>query len=367
VIENCFVKGRNVETLIGLTLVKNAIVRNCKGTSLDPTILNKPRPLFVQATWAQNIIIENNEMENTRGMSFIDKNKSAAGYAGGDYRSLRVRFNKAKNLNGLRSDGEGDLNAIRGTASFVAMLSLQEAAVEVSWNESVMEPFQGAGEDLITSYGSKGTAANPILIHNNFIDGNYSKDPVRDNPTGTAIMLGDLNTATLQPQHNPATSPGYVWAYDNQLIRVHSGIAISSGNNNKVFRNRVVISAILPDGRDMRDLHGGTIIWDYYGWEVEQPTRPPSTTTSFTTIWCSCGVPTGDPAIRYFALRRRLIVSARHLPAPTTALRTPGGTTVLSTTALLSLPCPSVLPGPMKTPNTLFGERSNARRGSESE
>jgi hypothetical protein len=139
--------------------------------------------------------------------------------------------------------------------------------IEIAWNQVVNEPGRSRVEDNINIYLSSGTSSNPIRIHHNYIRGAYTVRPWQGGTTsdatwdydwgyaGGGILLGDGRSDVA-----------HVEAYDNQVVSTTNyGIAIASGHDISFYRNRVVSSGRLPDGRWIAEQNVGAYIWDLYG------------------------------------------------------------------------------------------------------
>jgi hypothetical protein len=235
-------------------------VKKSRGESTNPNVRGKAAGRFVFVVIGKRVVFENNEMENIGGgVWLIDSSDHTD--ATSRFKEVKVRYNRARNIDCRKSDGNGGYLAERELCSFASLNQQNKADVEIAWNEVINEPYQSTSEDLISSYQSSGTSDRPILIHDNFIHGSYPLDPAADQNTATCIQLGDGS----RPEAERAA--GWVKAYNNVVTNCHSGIAISGGHDNEVFGNRVVSSGQSPDGRSYKAGNVGITIWDYYGWD----------------------------------------------------------------------------------------------------
>jgi hypothetical protein len=133
----------------------------------------------------------------------------------------------------------------------------------------VNEPGNSRVEDTISIYQSSGTAASPILIHDNTINGAYNVAPWQSDYsdseydykfeyTGGGIMLGDGGNSV-------STVPAFVNAYNNTLIdTTNYGLAITSGHDLQIYNNTVSSTGVLPDGRVVVNQNVGIAIWNGY-------------------------------------------------------------------------------------------------------
>jgi hypothetical protein len=236
-------------------------VRGCRALGLNPNVAGKSVGRFVRLVKFDYAVIENNYLKQTGGIWLIQ-------YAGDPSKShtIKVRYNRAVNIDGRHSDGQGGYRkGIKDwdKVSFMAFNNqIGVPGMEVAWNEVINYPYQSAMEDVISGYVSGGVATSPLRIHDNYIQGTYGNDPL--NPaapgeegfySGAAIQVGD-NADNLDV--------GYTWAYGNQIVGNSGGaIGISGGHDTRVFNNRVVSSGALPNGKRWA-WGGGLAVWDYY-------------------------------------------------------------------------------------------------------
>jgi hypothetical protein len=259
-IQNCNLRSRGDFITEQIGHVK-LTVRGCRALGLNPNIAGRSVGRFVLLVTPDYAIIENNYFKQTGGIWLIE-------YAGdrrkGD--TIKVRYNRAVNIDGRHSDGNGGYRkGIKDWDRVSFMAFNQQRGVpgmEVAWNEVINYPYQSAMEDVISGYMSGGTPTSPLRIHDNYIQGTYGNDPL--NPaapgedgfySGAAIQIGD-NADNLDI--------GYTWAYGNQIVGNSGGaIGISGGHDTRVFNNRVVSSGALPNGKRWA-WGGGLAVWDYY-------------------------------------------------------------------------------------------------------
>lgn len=225
-------------------------VRNTKGQGIDPAIAGRTKDRFIAAAEPAQLIVENNLISSTGGIYVL----GLAG--GGANETIRIRFNRFRNIDGRVSKGNGlDMSDNEGVA-LVQAVQLDKVRnaqkVEIAWNEIINEPFESRVEDNINIYRSSGTAAKPISIHDNYIQGAYPTDPVRDAYSGGGIMVDD--------------SSAHVRIHANQVVATtNHGIAIAGGHDNTVEGNTVVGSGILPDGSRIAAQNVGIYVWNAYG------------------------------------------------------------------------------------------------------
>ena len=228
-----------------------------------------------------NIVVENSYLEHTAGIYLLS-------YAGNHTTSNTIKIinNSAKDIDGRKSDGNGGwltyntrTNKSTGKTEdgmelmqFVQFDKVQGVpGVEIAWNQVVNLPGESRVEDNISIYDSSGTAASPILIHDNLIDGAYTIAPWQGDTSdstytydwsfsGGGIMLGDGVASS------PSGDPAYVKAYNNTVISTTNyGIARSAGHDLEAYNNTVISAGVLPDGRVIQNQNVGIYVWDSYG------------------------------------------------------------------------------------------------------
>lgn len=288
IIENADVHGRG--DLIA-TRVEHAkvIIRNTRGVGENPGVAGRSAGRFFTGEACDSVTIEHCDLQGTCGVYLL-------GY-GGDFspsQTIAIRFNRAKNIDGRKSDGRGgylDFNrrspvtpgpAEKGyvEAQFLQLDKVRHVpGIDIGWNQINNEAGASRVEDNISLYLSSGTPQSPIRIHDNFIRGAYTirpwqPDTVDDDYrydwsySGGGIMLGDGSAS--QPQDAAA----FAVARDNQIVSTTNyGIAIAAGHDLSFFNNRIISSGKLPDGRPIFAQNVGAYIWDaHHGSQRDQPT-----------------------------------------------------------------------------------------------
>ena len=255
-------------------------VRNCTGRGLDPGVAGRCPGRFLEAESFDSVVVRNNLLEGTAGIYLRDYEGP-----GGTAPTVQIIGNRARNIDGRKSNGRGgflDFNDRRrhggGRAEsgyeIVQFLQLDKVrnvpGMEVAWNEVINEPERSRVEDNINVYLSSGTAASPIRIHDNYIQGGYTIRPwQRDTNdadweydwsySGGGILLGDGSS------HTVGGAAAHVLVEDNQVVATSNyGIAIAAGHDHTFARNRIVACGLLPDGRPIAAQNVGAYIWDSY-------------------------------------------------------------------------------------------------------
>lgn len=258
----------------------NITVRNTRGYSVNPNVYGKAAGEFIEVDQFDNLVVENCYMEGTAGINLLT-------YAGDRTRAETVRIvgNKALNIDGRKSNGAGgylDFNERTRRSDghtqtgydIVQFVQFDKVVgvpgVVVAWNEVINEPARSRVEDVINVYLSSGTAASPMLIHDNYIQGAYTVQPWLDDYSdatydydwsysGGGILLGDGVGSTT------AQDPAYVEAFGNTVISTTNyGVAIAAGHDLEYFNNRIFSAGVTPDGRAITQQNVGAYVWDSY-------------------------------------------------------------------------------------------------------
>jgi hypothetical protein len=281
IIENSQIRSRG--HLIS-TAVKNTdiTIKNSFGIGLNPNEWGKYAGRFFNGRLVKRALIENNFFEGTSGIYFVNY--------GGDgtlQDTYKIRYNKVKNIDGRKSNGNGgylDYNTRRKlnpdglgeredgfkSVQFIQLNQVRDIPdVEIAWNEIINEAYKSRVEDNINIFRSTGTANNPILIHNNFIFGAYSIKPELGGKfndgkyeyswkyTGGGILCGDGSGNDIN------NLPAHVRVYENQVISTSNyGIAIFSGNNIQYYHNRILSSGYLENGKFNQCQNIGIYVWN---------------------------------------------------------------------------------------------------------
>ncbi|WP_238395784.1 glycosyl hydrolase [Pontibacter pudoricolor] len=224
-------------------------VKNTNGYGLSPTTYTgsaKTRRFIVLNDF-KNLVVENCYLEGTAGISVGD-NYRGNGTPG---QTVKIRYNLVKNIDGRVYAGTVHSQFVQ----FNFRGSLPHA--EIAWNQVINEPNRSLVEDNISIHNSRGTAASPIQIHNNYIQGAYPLFAADSSFSGGGILMdgdGDLKTCTA-----------YVEAYENHLVNLGNySMGIASGNNIRFHHNRAVNAATFKDAKRFSMYTSGIWCLDYY-------------------------------------------------------------------------------------------------------
>lgn len=151
---------RSASDLILGAAVVNLTVRNSFGEALNPNRRGQVPGRFVALDGGfVNFVAENNTLLSTSGMWLLN-------YSGNHTPSQTVRVvrNRATNIDGRASDGNGGFLTGEGDQEFVQFLQLDKVSnvpyMEIAWNEIVNEPGNSRVEDNISFYSSGGTSGS---------------------------------------------------------------------------------------------------------------------------------------------------------------------------------------------------------------
>ncbi len=252
VIENSHV--RSVGSLIKTGVAgSNLTVRNSVGVAANAAVKGQPNGVFLEVSSPTKLDVENNYIENAQGGVIVH------GYSGNrdGEQTIVIRSNRARNLNGLLSDGNGGYlpgeGANRSAARFIQLDSVQSVpGIDVGWNEVINYPGRSLVEDNIDVYRSGGTPNRPLEIHDTYIQGAYPYRAAQDAYTGGGIKTD------AKAGDNAQEVPAFNNIHDNQVVgTVNYGIAFTAGHDNVAANNRVVSSGLLADGTRIAAQHVG--------------------------------------------------------------------------------------------------------------
>lgn len=243
IIEDCNVRGKDdlIETSVrGARLT----VRDCHGYGINPGVAGEVKGRFVYTKYAASLTVEHNYLEGNTGIKVYEWQHGAPG------ETLKIRYNKAKNIDGRKSTGSGNstdpINGYVLQAQFLMLHSVHDVpGVEVAWNQVTEVPNQSRVEDTINIFRSGGNAERPYLIHDNFVDGAL---PVKPGYNSEGKYSGGGIT-TDGGDVTAETATQYVHIYRNIILdSLNYGVQIIQGHHNKLYDNVVVRDGVLSDG-----------------------------------------------------------------------------------------------------------------------
>src|SRR3984885_4069387 len=141
-------------------------VRNSVGLAVNPAVKGQSNGVFLDASSPARLDVENNYVENAGGGVLVH------GYSGNrdGQQTIVIRANRARNLNGLLSDGNGGYlpgaGSNRSVSNFIQLDKVQAVpGVDVGWNEVINYPGRSLVADNIAVKSSSGTPNQPLEIH----------------------------------------------------------------------------------------------------------------------------------------------------------------------------------------------------------
>jgi hypothetical protein len=240
ILENCRFKAQKY-CVSSLSNGSNITVRNCIGVVKNTTQAGQPAHRFLNVEQGSTVVCENNTMIG--GGIYLYQQASVGGLT-----LVRIRYNRAINIDGRLSDGAGGIvferantaNVYFQAKQFLQMNAVRGATnVDVSWNEIVNEPFFSRPEDVISIYASSGTSLSPISVANNFLWGCFSSRPHELTSYSGGGILCDGGSSTWTDEATVACK--WINIDDNQAAMVTQyGISVAYGNNINVRRNRII-------------------------------------------------------------------------------------------------------------------------------
>ncbi|GAA4380806.1 hypothetical protein [Hymenobacter koreensis] len=247
VLNNCVLKGAG--DLIVAESGADLVVRNCRAYGLVPSEDNRARGRFLSIVDARRLLIERNYLDHTTGI--VVYRWSGDGSA---RQTLTVRHNQVRNIDGRHRNGGAD-----ATPSFLGLNQVRGVAnIDISYNEVVNEPNQCSTGDVVNFYNSSGTAQSPMRFHNNYVQGAYPYPANGPRYTGSGMTTDGDGESAL-------TTTAYLDAYQNQFVSTcNAAMNIAAGHHIRYHHNRMVTSALLPDGTPLKAVYAATSIFNFY-------------------------------------------------------------------------------------------------------
>ena len=251
------IENSHISSVAGLikTSVAGAdlTVRNSVGLAVNPAVKGQANGVFLDASSPARLDVENNYVENAGGGVLVH------GYSGNrdGQQTIVIRANRARNLNGLLSDGNGGYMPGEGSnhsvSRFIELDKVQAVpGIDVGWNEVINYPGHSLVADNIAVKSSGGTPNQPLEIHDTYIQGAYPYSAAQADYQGGGIKTeGSPNDSAQQ-------APAFNSIHDNQVVgTVNYGIEFTAGHDNIAANNRVISSGVLADGTRIAAQHVG--------------------------------------------------------------------------------------------------------------
>ncbi len=218
----------------------------------------KPNGIFLEIASPARLDVENNYVENVRGGVLVH------GYSGtrDGKQTIVIRANRARNLNGLLSDGNGGylpgVGSNRSVSHFIELDKVQAVpGIDLGWNEVINYPGRSLVADNIDVNRSSGTPNQPLEIHDTYIQGAYPYKATQADYDGGGIKTEG------SPDDSAQDAPAFSNVHDNQVVgTVNYGIKFAAGHDNIATNNRVISSGLLADGTRIAAQHVGMVNGD---------------------------------------------------------------------------------------------------------
>ena len=240
IITNSVLQGPG-DLIQALTVPANITVTNTTGTGTNPNVRGVQKGIFLHVFSFTNINMQNNNINNTR-LGFFCK-----AYAGNNTasNSILIERNLFTNMDARPSDGKGSYETTgqyNGQAIHLGNV-FSVPGIDIGWNEIINTAQQSSTGSLIEINESSGTAASPMLIHDNFISGAFPTYPGKDLFDFGGILVNGT------PEDNASTTSSFITISANYVVATANyGIALVAGHDILIENNRVVSSGYLPDG-----------------------------------------------------------------------------------------------------------------------
>ena len=265
------IESSHISSVAGLikTSVAGAdvTVRNTVALALNPAVKGQSNGVFLDASSPARLDVENNYVENAGGGVLVH------GYSGNrdGQQTIVIRANRARNLNGLLSDGNGGylpgVGSNRSVSRFIELDKVQSVpGIDVGWNEVINYPGRSLVADNIDVKRSSGTPNQPLEIHDTYIQGAYPYTAAQADYQGGGIKTEG------SPDDSAQDATAFSNIHDNQVVgTVNYGIAFTAGHDNIAANNRVISSGRLADGTRLAAQYVGMANGDVNGASVANP------------------------------------------------------------------------------------------------
>ena len=265
------IESSHISSVAGLikTSVAGAdvTVRNSVALALNPAVKGQSNGVFLDASSPARLDVENNYVENAGGGVLVH------GYSGNrdGQQTIVIRANRARNLNGLFSDGNSGylpgVGSNRSGSDFIQLDKVQSVpGVDLGWNEVINYPGRSLVADNIDVKRSSGTPNQPLEIHDTYIQGAYPYTAAQTDYQGGGIKTEG------SPDDSAQEATAFSSIHDNQVVgTVNYGIAFTAGHDNIAANNRVISSGRLADGTRIAAQYVGMANGDVNGASVANP------------------------------------------------------------------------------------------------
>jgi len=252
-IANSIIRGSGIlisDTLAGVQLS----VQNSAGYGLNPEEAGVEKGDFLYLMSPASVDVEHNNIVGVGGLGV-----KVYGFVGTGDQTIKIDYNNITNSDGRFSNGDGGYEDAGIMTHSIQIANVNNlAGIDIGWNCIINNPGQSYVNDVINLFDTSGTAASPVNVHDNYVQGLYALDPATVWDSGSGI--------TTDGDSNPSDEPAYINIHDNTLVSTGSaGIGVPAGHNILVYDNKLVCSGYLPDGTEFFASGTGIYINDLSG------------------------------------------------------------------------------------------------------
>ena len=227
VLRNSTLSGRgDLIVVYGSQNGANVTIDNVTGTALDPGIAGAARGKFLGAEVVSSLSVTHCTMHGVSFGVYVSSSKMT---------SLTIRDNVADNLDDRESDGHGSYlsnQRVLGHYIQLAGVSLSNGG-EIAWNQVINSEGIASIEDILNFYLSRGTGKNPLVVHDNYLQGAFSTGQTTTYTGGGIQMDGGSNDRSM--------ATGFIQVSHNTVVHTAGyGISIAAGHDIAMTENRIV-------------------------------------------------------------------------------------------------------------------------------
>lgn len=249
-VENCDFGGTPYQAYISIrspdiTVRNNRVFaeKAASGTTYGPGVFLE---IDNQNSKVQKLLVEHNYTQGCAGVRIQNITENANKFV--------VQYNDILNVNTVRGNGTREFK------SAFQLLNCPAIWIDITRNQIRNKQGLGNGEDQINLYSCIGTAAKPIRVFENLIDGAFSHDLSSGNNgyTGTGTTSDLAGGGKLVPC--------FVYIFDNQYIRTaNAAVNIAGGHDIFVYHNRIATYGKFEDDVTTIGTQSAAMaIFDYY-------------------------------------------------------------------------------------------------------
>ena len=230
IIENSRFRSRSQHACVRSLIPGSQItVRNCIGETLNPNVAGQAAGYFVKLSEPGTVVVENNTISGSGGVLIVGSVSMLTEVA-----SVRIRYNKLRNIDGRKSDGAGGYvdELSNSTAYFMARQAVQFDKITcadaiIDWNDLIDTPLQSRREDAYNFGNAKGTAGSYILVRNNYIGGGWTAKPFANTYSGAGLLTENASQ--------------YIEFRANRVVNASNMAAhMAGGSHYRLIDNRIV-------------------------------------------------------------------------------------------------------------------------------